>query len=248
VSSTPPSAGDDARPVLADQPAPGVTRLLLNRPPQRNAVDAATVRALAAQLKKLSAGVVIIGSSTPLAFCSGADLSVPDTERAAISDSLYALYAQMLASPVIIIASIHGAAIGAGAQLAVASDLRIGSQLARFRFAGPGHGLAVGAWGLPSLVGRGRAAEICLSMRWVAADEAQAIGLLERVVEDSDADALRTAQEILRLDAGAVQRLKRLVTGVGDLSRLLEAEGDGNHRAWDGNINGLNRGDGPGDE
>ena len=73
----------------------------------------------------------------------------------------------MLASPVIIIASIHGAAVGAGAQLAVASDLRIGSPPARFRFAGPGHGLAVGAWGLPSLVGRGRAAEICLSMRWV---------------------------------------------------------------------------------
>ena len=42
-----------------------------------------------------------------------------------------------------------------------------------------------------------------------------------------------------------MQRLKRLVTGDGDLSRLVEAEGDGNHRAWDGNIRGLDRGDGP---
>lgn len=230
--------------MLADSPAPGVTRLLLNRPEQRNAIDTATVRALASQLKQVTDGVVILGSSSPLAFCSGADLSVDDGERAAISNSLYALYAQMLATPVIIIASVHGAAVGAGAQLAVASDLRIGSPAARFRFAGPGHGLAVGAWGLPSLVGRGRAADLCLSMRWVAADEAKAIGLLERVVEDSDAEALRTADEILRLDAGAVQRLKRLFTGLGDLSHLVQDEGDGNHRAWGGSIAGLDRSDG----
>jgi enoyl-CoA hydratase len=230
--------------VLVDSPAPGVTRLLLNRPEQRNAIDTATVRALASELKQVTDGVVILGSSSPPAFCSGADLSVDDGERAAISNSLYALYAQMLATPVIIIASVHGAAVGAGAQLAVASDLRIGSPAARFRFAGPGHGLAVGAWGLPSLVGRGRAADLCLSMRWVAADEAKAIGLLERVVDDSDAEALRTADEILRLDAGAVQRVKRLFTGVGDLSHLVENEGDGNRRAWDGSIAGLGRGDG----
>ena len=68
------------------------------------------------------------------------------------------------------------------------------------RFAGPGHGLAVGAWGLGSLVGRGRAIDLCLSMREVSADEAAAIGLVDRVADDPDAAALELATQVTRLD------------------------------------------------
>jgi hypothetical protein len=49
--------------------------------------------------------------------------------------------------------------------LAVAADTRVASSGARIQVAGPGHGLAVAACGLPSLVGRGRAMELCLTMR-----------------------------------------------------------------------------------
>src|SRR4029450_12728200 len=82
---------------------------------------------------------------------------------------------------------------------------------ARIRFAGAGHGLAVGAWGLGSLVGRGRAMDLCLSMREGSADEATAIGLVDRVADDPDAVALRLATQVTRLDRAAVARVKRLV-------------------------------------
>ena len=88
-----------------------------------------------------------------------ADLSLADDERAQVSDLLYRLYQRMLLSPAPVIAAVDGPAVGGGAQLALASDLRVGGAGARLRFVGPGHGLAVGSWGLPSLVGRGRGCE-----------------------------------------------------------------------------------------
>src|SRR3954467_6370006 len=90
-----------------------------------------------------------------------------DPERAAVSALLYALYGRMTSSDAIIVAALGGAAVGGGAQLAIAADLRVASPGAHVRIAGPGHGLAVAAWGLPSLVGRGRAVDLCLTMRHV---------------------------------------------------------------------------------
>ena len=75
---------------------------------------------------------------------------------------------------------------------------------------GPGYGLAVGAWGVPSLVGRGRAIDLCLSMRAVAADEALAIGLVDRVADDADAAALELAAGLAALDPAAAARVKRV--------------------------------------
>ena len=73
------------------------------------------------------------------------------------------------------------------------------------RFVGPGHGLAVGAWALPSLVGRGRALDLCLTMRCGRrARRRCAIGLVDRVADDADAAALALAAEIAALDPAAV--------------------------------------------
>ena len=87
----------------------------------------------------------------------------------------------------IVVAALDGAAVGGGAQLAIAADLRVAAPAAFLQLAGPGHGLAVGAWGLPSLVGRGRALDLCLSMRPVEREEALAIGLVDRVADDAAA-------------------------------------------------------------
>ena len=131
--------------------------------------------------------------------------------------------------------------MGGGAQLAIAGDLRIGTPATRIRFAGPGHGLSVGAWGLPSLVGRGRALDLCLAMREVGAEEALAIGLLDRVVADADTVAIELATAFAALDANAVGRVKSTVRDVTGLLAALEAEREGNRVNWSGSTTVLRR-------
>lgn len=218
-----------------DEPAEGVLRLRLDRPAKRNAVDRELAEALVEAFGSSDAKVVILGSSGPEAFCAGLDLSLEPAERVAVSDLLYETYERMLASPAPIVASIPGPAIGGGAQLAIAADLRVAGPTAQIRFAGPGHGLAVGAWGLVSLVGRGRAMDLCLSMRPVSADEAAAMGLVDRVAHDPDAEALELATRLARLDLPAVTRVKRLVAS-DDLLEALRRERRDNAATWMGEI------------
>jgi enoyl-CoA hydratase/carnithine racemase len=172
-------------------------------------------------------------------FCGGADLDLEDAERAALSERLYVLYERMLAADVPLIAAVGGAAVGGGAQLAVACDIRVAGPRARLRFPGPGHGLAVGAWALPSLVGRGRAMELCLSMRWVDAEEASGMGLVDRVAEDPAAAALDLAEHVAALDADAVRRVKRVVGTAARRDAALAEEAEGNRLGWSGDVAGL---------
>ncbi len=101
------------------------------------------------------ARAVVLGSTSQRAFCAGADLDIEDAERAAVSDRLYELYEKMVTLPIPIVVAVDGHAVGAGrAARRRRRPARRGSGV-RMRVAGPGHGLAVAAWGLPSLVGRG---------------------------------------------------------------------------------------------
>ncbi|HSD48713.1 MAG TPA: enoyl-CoA hydratase/isomerase family protein [Actinomycetota bacterium] len=219
-----------------DAPAPGILRLRMDRPDSRNAVDRELAEALLQAFEAPDAAVVILGSGRPGAFCSGLDLSLPPSERVAVSDLLYQVYERMLTSPAPIVASIGGPAIGGGAQLAIASDLRVAAPGAMIRFAGPGHGLAVGAWGLGSLVGRGRAMDLCLSMRPVSTDEAKAIGLVDRVADDPDAASLELATQLAGLDRAAVTRVKRLTSESSGWLEALRRERRENLAAWSGEI------------
>ncbi len=225
-----------ASPVVVETPEPGVALASLARPERRNAVDTAMVEALEGAVDAArDAAVLIVAGTEPGAFCAGADLRIPDAERRAVSDRLYGLYERLLDLRAVVIAAIDGPAIGAGAQLAVAADLRIGSPRAMLRFAGPGHGLVVGGWGLPSLVGRGRALDLCLSMRDLAAEEAHAIGLLDRLADEPRAAAMELARQLARLDRSVAVRAKRAVIDVAGLRAALAAERDGN-RPWTGHI------------
>ena len=218
---------------LEDHPA-GHRTLLLDRPMVRNAIDKATVVALTEGIVSAPGPVVVVGSTDSVAFSSGVDVSLEDSERAAVSERLYALYQEMRATSKIIIAAASGHAVGGGAQLLIASDLRIGSPGLVVRFMGPGHGLAVGAWGLPSLVGRGRAMDLCLSMRPVAADEALAIGLIDRLVADPIGEAHAYAEMVCTLDLGAVETIKRVVQTT-SVDEAMAAERSHNSR-WSGSI------------
>jgi enoyl-CoA hydratase len=227
--------------LVVERPHEGVLALWLNRPEKRNALDGALVGALIDALDGATEAVVVLGSRDPRCFCAGADLSIPDADRAGVSDRLYELYRRMVLLPAPIVAAVDGPAVGGGAQLALAADLRVAGPSARLRFPGPGHGLAVGAWGLPSLVGRGRALDLCLTMREVGAEEAIEIGLVDRIADDAAAAALELAAAIAKLDQPAVARVKDVARIASGALEALERERAENRAAWSGSVEGLRR-------
>jgi enoyl-CoA hydratase/carnithine racemase len=227
--------------LLVDRPAKDVLRLRLNRPDQLNAINMPLVRALNAAFDSVDARAVVLGSSSQ-AFCSGADLDIEDEERARVSDLLYELYEKMVKLPVPIVVAMNGHAVGAGMQLAVAGDLRIAGLGTKMRVAGPGHGLAVAAWGLPSLVGRGRALDLCLTMRAVGAEEALDMGLVDRIEQDPGEAAVDLASDFARLDPAAVGRVKRVVIEASGYLDALREERLGNSAAWSGSVATLSLG------
>lgn len=212
-------------------------RLLLNRPERRNALDRALVEALLEAFAAPDCTAIVLSSTTPTAFCSGADVSLEDGERSEVSDLLYVLYERMVMCPAPIVAAVAGHAVGGGAQLALASDVRVAGPGASFRFLGAGHGLAVGAWGLPSIVGRGRALDLCLTMREVVADEALAIGLVDRIEAQPGDAAVALAAAFAQLVPKAAARVKRVAAEAAGLRAALKLERREN-QAWSGSMVG----------
>jgi enoyl-CoA hydratase len=220
-------------PLLVDHPRAGVARLLLNRPERHNALDRALVDALHTAVEAERDRVIVLGSAAPGRFCGGADTSLDDAERAAVSTALYSLYARILELPRPVLVALDGPAVGGGLQLAIACDLRVAAPAAWLQARGPGHGLAVAAWGLPTLVGRSRALDLCLTGRRIDAQDALAIGLVDRVEDDPEAAAIALAAQFAELDEAAVARVKSLVTRFGDPAAALADEAAGN-RGWSG--------------
>ena len=135
------------------------------------------------------------------------------------------------------IAVLTGPAVGGGAQLAAASDLRIAGPSARLRWTGPpGLGLAVGAWLLPDLVGRAAAMDLVLTGRWVGAAEALALGLVNQVCDDPEPVAAQIAADCWpgtapRPGPGAWPGRKSVMAAGGLLDRM-GAERLANRSAW----------------
>ena len=211
----------------------GVSVVLLDRPDKLNALNMDVIDGISEGLR--SAGsVLVLGSTNRLAFSSGADLDLDDPARAAVSDALYVLYQEMRQTDTIIIAAADGHALGGGAQLLLASDMRVAGPDLKIRFLGLGHGLVVGAWGLAALVGPGRAAELCLTMRPVGAEEALRIGLVERLAPDALESALALASSLLVVDPTSLAGVKRVVANL-DPMAALNQERELNS-SWDGYV------------
>lgn len=214
-----------------DWPLSGVMRLSLCRPERHNAVDSGLVEGLIGALdgEGRRAAAIVLGADG--SFCAGMHLGLPTDVRRAVSDRLYDLYELMLEHERPIVAAASGHAIGAGAQLLLASDLRVGAPDLVVRFPGPANGLAVGTWGLPSLLGRGRALDLSLTMRSVSANEALAIGLLDRLVATPGDEALEIAGAIAKLEPDAVASTKALVIEAAGLKQALGREAARNSSA-----------------
>ena len=180
----------------------------LNRPEKLNALsgdlrDAMLETFASVQSDDAIRAVIVTGAGR--GFCSGADLTTPapkpppPTQDALLDDlgwvGRQAISVYRLNKPVI--AAVNGVAAGAGMSLALACDVRVGSELSRFktvfieRNLSPDSGMS---FFLPRIVGYSRAADLIYTSRMVDAEEAYRIGLLDRLV---DADALlETAVEV----------------------------------------------------
>jgi enoyl-CoA hydratase len=178
-----------------------VTTVILDRAPVRNAVDGATAAALADAFREFDADegadvAVLWGAGGT--FCSGADLKAvggPDGNRTAPDgDGPMGPTRMRLSKPVI--AAISGYAVAGGLELAIWCDLRVAEEdsvLGVFcrRFGVPL--IDGGTVRLPRLVGMGRALDLILTGRPVAATEALAMGLVNRVVPPGQARAAAEA-------------------------------------------------------
>jgi len=169
-----------------------VTTILLNRPESRNAVDGATAEALADAFRSFeaddSAHVAILAGVGP-AFCAGADLKSVGTDRGnrlnpvADGDGPMGPTRMTLSKPVI--AAVAGHAVAGGLELALWCDLRVADTTAVFGVFCRRWGVPLidgGTFRLPRLIGQSRAMDLILTGRAVDADEALAIGLVNRVV------------------------------------------------------------------
>jgi len=185
-----------------------VSTVILDRPQVRNAVDGPTAAALASAFAEFEAdsraGVAVL-CGTGGTFCAGADLAAiggPDSNRVEPEgDGPMGPTRMQLSKPVI--AAISGYAVAGGLELALWCDLRVAEDDAVL-------GVFCRRWGvplidggtvrLPRLIGLGRALDLILTGRAVAAAEAMQMGLVSRVVPHGQA---RAAAEALAREIAA---------------------------------------------
>src|ERR1700738_2377927 len=105
----------------------GYRWLRLSRSERRNALDVSLLRAVTDSMALEPEVPVVLGSTEPLVFCAGSDLTTSQAERAAVSDLIYTCCETIVTRPGPVIAVLTGAAVGGGAQLAAAPD-QIGQQ------------------------------------------------------------------------------------------------------------------------
>ncbi|MGH2829834.1 MAG: enoyl-CoA hydratase/isomerase family protein [Steroidobacteraceae bacterium] len=220
----------------------GVLWLTLNRPERRNAVAPEMREEMLASLADAKADqavrcIVITGAGD--AFCSGVDLGKsgatkdaaaeqqpardPQAVKAAMKAGMQRVIRAIWELEKPVVAAVNGVAAGGGAQLALVCDLVIASESARFIEIFVQRGLAVdsgGGWLLPRLIGLHRAKELVFFGDALGAADAASMGLINRVVADTD--LTRTVTEIAtRLATGATVAIglsKRL------LNRALETD------------------------
>lgn len=182
--------------IRIDRPTPGVLVATLDRPARRNALTFAMFTALRRLCEEAAAddGVqVLVLTGAGGAFCAGLDLDdaaglrqMTVTQFLRGQEEWAGAITAFRRLPKPVVAAVDGAAAGAGFSLALAADIRLATPEARFNAAFVRIGLTGGdcgsSWLLPRLVGLGLANEILLTGRFVAADEAERIGLVNRVV------------------------------------------------------------------
>jgi 2-(1,2-epoxy-1,2-dihydrophenyl)acetyl-CoA isomerase len=213
TADTTPSAATESTVLVAVDADARVATITLNRPDALNALTVPMKQALLAALRQVERdrsvrAVVLTGAGR--AFCAGQDLRERLEPGATplgveVRERYNPIIRAMRSLPKPIVAAINGVAAGAGASLAMATDIRIAADTASFALAFGRVGLVPDSgatWLLPRLVGATRAMELALLNDPVSAAEALRIGLVGRVVPAGEL-AAEAGSVAARLAAGA---------------------------------------------
>ena len=216
----------------------GVLHLVLNRPDRLNSLDEPMHEALAAGLATATEPGIraVLLRAEGRAFCAGQDLRAV-TPGMDLGDTLDRRFNPLIRAvrtlPKPIVCAVNGVAAGAGANLALACDIVVAGQGARFLQAFVNIGLlpdAGGTWLLPRLAGDARARGIAMLGEPVPAAQAEAWGLIWRVVPDDAlaAEAGTIAHRLAALPAEALRLIKHALeaSGSNTLDRQLDLERD----------------------
>jgi enoyl-CoA hydratase len=202
----------------------GVAVVTMNRPEALNAFNTQQLDLLLAAFQSLAARrdvrVAILTGAGERAFAAGADIKemagMTATEGLAFGRMGHAVTRAVEQLPQPVIAAVNGYAFGGGCEIAIAADIRLAAENARFAQPEVGLGIPPG-WGgsqrLPRLVGPGIAAEMILTGRQVHAEEALRIGLVN-AIHPSEAllpAAREMAARIAANGPSAVRTAKRLM-------------------------------------
>jgi enoyl-CoA hydratase/carnithine racemase len=196
--------------------ADGIAIITLNRPDKMNAYTRTMGAEIIAAMDDIDADdavrAVIFTGSGDRAFCAGADLtpegggqvfasgeSVPDLSDKRVRDGGGLLTLRLFESTKPLISACNGVAVGVGATMQLAMDIRLASETARYGFVFARRGIvpeAASSWFLPRIVGISKALEWCYSGRIFDAAEARDGGLVRSVHDPRD--LLHDAKDIAR--------------------------------------------------
>lgn len=202
----------------------GIATVTVNRPAAMNAMNMATLEELEAVVEEIGRNpeiraAILTGAGTK-AFVAGADIAVmrdmTQTQARDLALKAHGIYAAIESSPKPFIAAVNGYALGGGCELAMACDIRIASENARFGQPEINIGILPGFGGtqrLPRLVGKGRALEIILTGDMIDAREALRIGLVNRVAGQGELldEARNLARRIASKGLVAIRLCKEAV-------------------------------------
>jgi enoyl-CoA hydratase len=225
-----------------DQPAPGVTRLRLNRPERLNALTPPLLDELRATLERIDADEscrVVVVTGAGRGFCAGVDLGyVDDSAEDAKKNPARLMPGQAYWSSITpklcsirqpIIAAVNGPATGAGLALVLGSDIRLAGASASFAASFVRVGLSGAdmgtSWLLPRIVGMARAQELLLTGRRFDATEALRIGLVVEMIPDDELEArsLQVAESVLANSPFGVTMTKEVMWASMEIAGLETA-------------------------
>lgn len=209
----------------------GAVRLItMNRPDKMNALNTALTQAIVdavldADATPVVRAVVLTGAGR--GFCAGADLAefkdlTPDQSDAVQKRADLTCRVQMVMSQIAkpVVAAVQGAAVGGGAGLAIGCDMTVVGRDLRFGYPEVKHSIvpALVMTGLVRAMGRKQAFEMISLGRLIGAEEAVALGIVNRIADDPLAEALTIAEAWARAEPRAMRAAKQLFYRVADLS------------------------------